>query len=119
MEAEGAHCRPASVPGSHFWHLQSADVHAGIRLAGQHVVAAIIHADDAGVYGAAIGIRPDAGGIHDHAAAPPGRFLTLALSTPMAVGVWPRRVVSLAVLHNRLTPSDGLQDRCHSAPLPG
>src|SRR5580693_200244 len=88
MEAQGSHHRSAPVPGSHLRRLQSVDVHAGIRSAGQHAVAAAIHADPARIYRRAIGFGTDARRFYHHALAAPGRILALALQPAVATGLW-------------------------------
>ena len=71
--------RSASISRPHFWDFQSVNVHARIRFAWQHALAAIIYADAAWLHGRAIRIGSDARRIHDHAVIAAGWLPALAL----------------------------------------
>ena len=92
----------ASVPRSNLRHLESADVHAGIRPAGQHFTAALVHADFARIHRATSGLALMPGGFTIMLLLPLVGFL-LSRYSPRWLLVFGLVMLSvLALSHDRL-----------------
>src|ERR1700735_1442560 len=100
MEAKRSHHRSASLPRPHFWHLKLANVYARICLAGQHSVAAFVHANPPWLYGGTIRVGANAGRSDHHAPVASRRVLAFALQPTMVAGFWVGHAFLFLVSHD-------------------
>src|SRR5215471_21634440 len=106
METERSHYRSASIQGSKLQHLEPAHVHAGLRAVGQHPAATSVHADDAGIYRAAIGVGAHAGRPRDYGSAAARGIPVVALLAALAAHLWSGRALGLAIPHDNVQFAD-------------
>src|SRR4051794_21940874 len=110
METERPYRRFASVSRSHVWHLEFADVHARIRTAGKHSASTLVHADHARIHRSAVGLRADAGWVHDHAAVAAGRVLAVAVYAAVAAGIRLGCALDFVVFHDAIQSGNRFPD---------